>query len=89
MKWVIWLSVLTILLMTADGIVHIVEWTTTGDVLRRVSPGMSGVAEIRQTLVAQTAWTAVALWVIVSQAGIIWIASKFTAGRGKPVTGHR
>jgi hypothetical protein len=77
MKWVMWLSLMTILLTAADGVVHIVEWTTTGDLLWRLSSGASGIAELRETLAAQTVWMAVSAWIVVSQIGIVWIASRF------------
>jgi hypothetical protein len=69
--WVVWLSVITILLTAADCAVHIVEVTTTADVLGRLSPDYSGITDLRRAFAAQSVWTAVSGWIILSQLGII------------------
>ena len=80
--WVVWLSVITILLTAADCAVHIVEVTTTADVLSRLSPGFSGITELRRAFAAQSVWTAVSGWIILSQLGIIVMMARYRrAGR--------
>ena len=74
--WVIWLSVITILLTVADCAVHIVEVTTTADVLGRLNPDFSGITELRRAFAAQRIWTAVSAWIILSQIGIIVIVAR-------------
>ena len=74
--WVVWLSVITILLTVADLSVHIVEVTTTADVLGRLSPDYSGITELRRAFAAQWVWTAVSAWIVLSQIGIIIIVAR-------------
>ena len=74
--WVVWLSVITILLTVADCAVHIVEVTTTADVMRRLSPDYAGITELRRAFAAQWVWTAISAWVVLSQIGIIVIVAR-------------
>ena len=71
MKWVISLCVLSILLTVIDGAVHLVETTTTADVLSKLSPEYAGTKQVRRALAAQTVWTLASGWVVLSQIAII------------------
>lgn len=75
--WVIWLSVISIVLTFLDCTVHIVETTTTADVLSRLTPEYSGITDVRRAMAAQSVWTAASAWIVLSQLGIIFIASRW------------
>jgi len=81
--WVVWLSIITILLTVADCAVHIVEVTTTADVLGRLNPEYSGITDLRRAFAVQSVWTAVSAWIILSQIGIIVIVARLKNGSGK------
>jgi len=74
--WVVWLSIITILLTVADCAVHIVEVTTTADVLGRLNPEYTGITDLRRAFAAQRVWTAASAWIILSQIGIIVIVAR-------------
>ena len=84
MKWVIWLSVLTVVLTIADIFVHISE---TGSPAKGVTSEFAGISDLRGALATQAVWTAAAGWIVMSQIGIIVLAAvvlrRQNAERGK------
>lgn len=81
MKWVISLCVLSILLTVIDGAVHLVETSTTADVLSKLSPEYAGTKQVRRALAAQTVWTLASAWVVLSQIAIIVLITTRSSSR--------